>query len=836
MIGLADGLKAWYEADFDAVNRLLAAHEDEMEARQMTARARAYRQVLSLFLALRAPTWYLADHPEELARQTDRYLRVLAAKSIISARMRDLALHAKVRPEAASALDHELDFVADKAPNAIRMELLPLLGLDNIYALDRLDLRVRTTLDRDAQSAVTRFLVSLSDRSRVAAAGLAQFQLLEQGNPGPVIYSVTLYERSKGANLLRVQTDNFDQPLDINQGTKLQLGSTAKLRILINYLQIVAELRDRYGKLTDEELRAVKVLPGDRLTAWAIEYLLAKYDRTLEGMLEAALQRKYSGSPGEAFFTAGGLHSFANFDRSEDSRFFTVSEGFQNSVNLVYIRLLRDIERYYMYRVPGASPSVLTDTNDPVRRQYLERFADMEGQVFLRSFYEKYKTQTPRQALENLVAGVRLTPVRAVVIYRSVRPEDGIGDFRAFLQGHVPAPVMARADVAELYSKYGPDKFSLQDRGYLAGVHPLELWLLGYRTQHPDATLAEIYAASASERREVYAWLFNRSKRAQDTRIQTMLEIDAFKLIHREWEKLGYPFDSLVPSYATAIGVSGDTPAALAKLVGIILNDGVLYPTVSIERLHFGEGTPFETVMTRRLEAGQGLLNPVITQMVRREMLGVVQNGTGRRLQGGLKRADGTVIPVGGKTGTGDNQFREFGASGALLGSRAVNRTAAFTFFLGDRFFGTVLAFVPGTKADNYGFTSALAVQVLKSLSPDLLALAERTEPGVPAAARTSGSKMPLAFGGAWGWNHGHLLMQGAPQRPERLPANPQVWSTEAMAAQWRFAFGNAGVRHVGREPGNRGRASAAGNRAKNQQWLAARSHRFRQFRVRRLV
>ena len=80
--------------------------------------------------------------------------------------------------------------------------------------------------------------------------------------------------------------------------------------------------------------------------------------------------------------------------------------------------------------------------------------------------------------------------------------------------------------------------------------------------------------------------------------------------------------------------------------------------------------------------------------------------------------SDGTAIVVGGKTGTGDNEFRVYGPKGGLLGSRVVNRTAAFAFFIGDRFFGTILAFVPGRDAADYKFTSALAVQVLKDLSP----------------------------------------------------------------------------------------------------------------------
>jgi hypothetical protein len=122
-------------------------------------------------------------------------------------------------------------------------------------------------------------------------------------------------------------------------------------------------------------------------------------------------------------------------------------------------------------------------------------------------------------------------------------------------------------------------------------------------------------------------------------------------------------------------------------------------------------------------------------------MIGVVENGTGRRLRGGLKLPDGSVVPVGGKTGTGDNEFRTYGAGGGLLGSRVVNRTATFAFFIGDRFFGTVLAFVPGKAAGNYTFTSALAVQVLKDLAPQLLPLLEK--PATSVSARLMGSPAP---------------------------------------------------------------------------------------------
>src|SRR5579883_2520383 len=729
VLGLGDGLKAWYRADFTRVNELLSADESSLDERASQERATAYRQVLSLFLALRAPGWYLVRHPDQLKVQTDRYLRALAASGVISPQLRDRALRADLQPRP-EAIKPAASFVSNKAPDAIRSTLLGLMGLDNTYALDRLDLDVKTTLNKKAQDAATQFLVGLSDPANVAAANLNQYQLLDSGNPKSVIYSVTLYEQNDGVNQLRVQTDNFDQPLDINQGTRLQLGSTAKLRTLVHYLEIVSWLHDRYSVMSPEQLKREPILQGDALTAWAVSYLSSAKDKGLEPMLEAALQRSYSGNPGEAFFTAGGLHSFANFESSENYQMFTVSSAFQHSVNLAFIRLLRDIEHYYRYRVPGASPDVLTNPDDPARARYLARFADFEGREFLKRFYEKYQGQTPDEALKTLIAGLPVvSPLRLAVIYRSVRPEDGPDKLNAFLSAHFSAQELAQKKWSGLYEKYGPDKFDLQDRGYLARVHPLELWLLNYRQHHPQASLADVYANSSNERQLVYRWLWKPNHRhGQDKRIETLLEMDSFAEIHRAWQRLGYPFDSLVPSYATAIGVSGDTPAALAKLVGIVLNDGMLYPTERIEQLHFGPGSPWETVFARRVAPGKQVLRPEIARLVRQEMLGVVQNGTGRRAHDGIKLPDGTVLPIGGKTGTGDNEFHIYAKNGGLLGTHPVNRTAAFAFFIGDRFFGTVLAFVPGKQSASYNFTSALAVQVLNDLTPAFLPVIQKAE------------------------------------------------------------------------------------------------------------
>jgi membrane carboxypeptidase/penicillin-binding protein len=186
--------------------------------------------------------------------------------------------------------------------------------------------------------------------------------------------------------------------------------------------------------------------------------------------------------------------------------------------------------------------------------------------------------------------------------------------------------------------------------------------------EHPRATLIDVTNASAAERQQSYAWLFRtRYKNAQDLRIRILKEEEAFKEIWRAWHRVGYPFDRLVPSYATAIGVSGDTPAALAELMGIILTNGIRYPHSAIEELRFAQNTPMETVLRRQDSVGQRVLSTDIAAIVREELFRVVKDGTARRACCGFVQSNGSVVPLGGKTGTGDNQIVGSGNSEPLI-------------------------------------------------------------------------------------------------------------------------------------------------------------------------
>lgn len=223
----------------------------------------------------------------------------------------------------------------------------------------------------------------------------------------------------------------------------------------------------------------------------------------------------------------------------------------------------------------------------------------------------------------------------------------------------------------------------------------------------------------------VYEWLFKtHRKHAQDRRIAGLLEVEGFLEVHRQWKRMGYPFESLTPSYASALGASADRPAALAELMGIIVNGGVRKPSQRINSLHFAAGTPYETLLKRSSHgAGEQVLAPEVARVVADAVRDVVAQGTAKRARAAFVGRDGTNIPVGGKTGTGDQRFDTYGAGGRLVSSRVVNRSATFVFNIDERFFGTLIAYVPGGQAANYDFTSGLPVQLLKVLAPKLMPL-----------------------------------------------------------------------------------------------------------------
>ncbi|HJW11063.1 MAG TPA: transglycosylase domain-containing protein, partial [Albitalea sp.] len=432
--GIGDGLWVWWGADFEAANRALRrkGHEGApswplADGEALRAQARAYRQVLALLIAQRRPSFYFGSGQLQLARLTDSYLRLLADADIISPALRDAALHAHPTLRTDAVPFASDDFSARKAPNLVRSELASLLDTTRLYDLDRLDLSVASSIDAPLQNAISDTLRRLRRPEQARAAGLMGEHLLERGDPAKLFYSFTLYERMGGANRLRVQADNLDQPFDINAGAKLELGSTAKLRTLVSYLEIIAALHQRFAGMASAELRRVEVDRRDHLSRWALDYLLQGRDPRLDAMLAAAMERRYSASPAEAFFTGGGIHTFENFEPEDNRRNPSVREALQDSINLAFIRLMRDVVYHLMSHGPDAAGPILDNPNHPRREALLERFAEREGAVFVRQFYRKYRGKSADQMLDLLAASGRHSADGLAAIFSTIEPDAGAG-------------------------------------------------------------------------------------------------------------------------------------------------------------------------------------------------------------------------------------------------------------------------------------------------------------------------------------------------------------------------------------------------------------------------
>jgi membrane peptidoglycan carboxypeptidase len=607
--GLANGLRVWFGEDPTAV---LAKLQDP---RATPDTVRAYKEVFALLYSVHAPTFYLERNRRALQARLDVYAGLLQSAGVIDPVMLE-NLRATPLEFASPPPQDAASFIQRKAPNALRAKLGGLLGVGNQYALDRLDLTVDSTIDSDLQAKVSAVLRQLALPEFVTAHSLREPRVLEHGDPAGVTYSFLLVESRPEGNLVRVHTDTLDAPFDVNDGMKLELGSTAKLRTLAHYLEIVAQLHDELAAVDRDRLAAWATNGRDPITRWAAATLLTDPGRELEPFLAKSLERSYSASPDEEFFTGGGLHHFGNFEPEENNQVLTLREAFSHSTNLVFIRLMRDIVRYHEARLPYDADAVMSDAEFPARKALLKEIAAEES-----------------------------------------RKEHASSD-----------------------------------------------WLLS-----------------------------TRNREAQDVRLRIRIERDAFARMTPDWRRLGFPFEALVPSYATALGSSADRPAALADLMGIVVNEGRRRPLVDIQQARFARGTPYEVAFERSAGSGEQVMRPEVARLLREALAGVVENGTAVRLKHAFDAGEGEIA-VGGKTGSGDNRFDTFSRGGHLLTSRAVSRTAGFVFYLGDRWFGVITASVAGPEAAEYTFTSSLPLAVLKLLAPTLAgAVSQASAPAIDA-------------------------------------------------------------------------------------------------------
>ncbi len=708
--GLGQGLRAWFGADLQETRRLLA------EPGASAEKSRALKQVLTLLAAVRAPAHYLLQDRQALEARVNFYTRVLASAGQldedVARQIQDLDLQFSIlQSDLAGQLSPEA-----KLSSILRTDLSEMLGVADLYTLNRFDLHAGTTVDVGMQEAIQQMFAKLKDEQYLEQNGFKQDRLLLVGNPNSVIYSLILFESTPSGNLLRVQADSLARPLDVNTGIKMELGSTAKLRTLAHYLEVVALLYSNADELSPRY--------GDPLSTWMRETKSAQPRASLSQVLEQAMDRVYSASPYESFFTGGGVHTFGNFDKDDNVRRMPVREATRRSTNLVFIRLMRDLVRYHQARLPYDSADVLANPLNPARQTLLREASDAESKIMLLHAFRTYREIEPDKVAPRLLGRNAANARHLAILFYAWNKQD------SDKAGELLGPWLRKNGIAadeklvrNMIKAYGNPRLTLADYAYLLNRHPLDLWCAGQIRANPSVSWSDIWEDSSLAREVSSEWLFKpRNRRAQDIRLRIRIEQDAFVRMTPYWKRLGFPFDRLVPSYATAIGNSSDRPVALADLMGIILNNGIRKPSVRFDELKFGYKTPYHTVLRPGSPVPEQVMAPEIARTLRLVLADVVNNGTARRVAGIFKHPDGTPLTVGGKTGSGDNRLKSFSRGGGLIGSKAVNRTATFAFYIGDRYFGVVTASVIGNKAGVYRFTSALPVEILKRIAPSIMA------------------------------------------------------------------------------------------------------------------
>ncbi len=714
--GIGEGLTAWFGLRLDDTIKKLNSSETPIELR-----AESYAHVLALLTSLPAPTTFLNRNREALRARMLAYLSLMEKEGIVDSdfaqAVRETPLHFVVRAPSRPVRN----FVDRKATTAARAELSRLTGVGTHYELDHLHLEAESSIDVELQASALESLRNFADKNFVATHGLNGKYLLEHADPTKVVYGLLLYERGVDGNLVRVQVDTLDQPFDLNRGAKIELGSTAKLRTMAHYLDIVSMLYKDLVSLDSATLRIRSHAARDPLTAWVADVLSRQPEIELKGLLDQSLERRYSANTGEAFFTGGGLRYFSNFDRFDKSAKPTLRSALHHSINLVFVRLMRDIVQFHEARLPYDSQLVLEDLHDPVRLRMLNKIAETESRNALARTFRSYSGKDAEEIIQTILRDEKRPEKRLrklTILYYAWTPEPSSVTLAVWLNRWF-GPTDT-GEVTRMIRAYGNPELNLSDYAYLASRRTLELWCAGQFLRNPTLTWDELLQNSAEAQEISSRWLFKeRNFRPQNRRLRVIIEEDAFARMTPYWQRLGFPFETLVPSFATALGSSGDRPAALAKLLGIIVNDGFDLPFINVTQMRLAGDTPYETIL--RPASGQGvpILDPAAAEALREAMTGVVRHGTARAVDGVFKDPGGPVA-VGGKTGTGDNRRQTFNRWGVLRTSNAVNRTASFVFFIGDRFFGVVTAFVPGAEAEGYRFTSKLPVTILRLLAPSI--------------------------------------------------------------------------------------------------------------------
>ena len=395
IIGLPDALWVWFGTDLAQLAEVL--NKTPRTAAELARQGEIYRQVLAFVVSGRRPSHYLLDDRAALGVMIDNHLYALASAGVISPALRDAALNSELHfrtepPPADPGVSAGGSYVQRKSTEQVRNRLVGLLHLPDLYALDRLDLTVETSIDTDTQARVASVMERLSDPAFLRGAGMYGHGLLNGADPSKIAWSFVLYERGDGPQpcpgARRQPEPAVRHQLGLETAARLDREAAHPGHLSADHRRAA---RASSRTCRHAELSRLAASANDALSGWAASYLARAQDRGLRADARGGAAAALFGGAGAVLYRRRRAYLREFRDRGKTPPTRPSLEAFENSINLSFIRVMRDVVNYYIAADGIEVKRLLNDPDDPQRDEYLQRFVEADSRRFLYRYYRDYK-------------------------------------------------------------------------------------------------------------------------------------------------------------------------------------------------------------------------------------------------------------------------------------------------------------------------------------------------------------------------------------------------------------------------------------------------------------
>jgi len=357
--GFCDGFRRYFNRKIRDVRKDLA--RSEARSSDLRRKASALKQAALLVSIIPLPNKRIKKNEDGetpiIERAAQRHITYLEDQGMISPKLAEVARKTKVELRRYD-LPSERPVMRGMAWTTAKEFLREGLNLNqkvfNHY-FDGMNIEVYTSYDKALQQALHRTF-----ESRQKQQGEAQK------------YSVYLVQSDPASSRVIAE---YSSDRQFNTKGLLGLGSTAKARVLVEYLQMVEWLHTHRNQIVplqkgirelyipNNRFANLNKKTTDELTQTLLGWMANTADRSLTEVLEDSVRRKYSAQE-VTFYTGGDPWAPKNLPPGSLPP-MNVADAFTSSNNLVFVHMLeeiRDIEIAKILVNNGADSSVKFDT------------------------------------------------------------------------------------------------------------------------------------------------------------------------------------------------------------------------------------------------------------------------------------------------------------------------------------------------------------------------------------------------------------------------------------------------------------------------------------------